>query len=389
MVRVNLMQECSIDFFRGTINATYERCICLESKLNNVKVPPVLDEYLLNLKTNLSTIKSKLYELLQDPNLGHEFLINQQYSRYYRLSQHLSILESYPITVLSRYNDDDFYFYNIIRILCKDINYPYRNPLVSTYCMTYYASELNTELLIVPFIDRNFLLDLPFILHELGHIILQKNEEEILNNFIQDLRAYITDEKNRVGEEDRSPEYIDLFNDLKIVWEESWIKEFASDLIATYLLGPSYGWSYFKLCSRFSKDIYRPGTLDDVSSEHPSHEVRMRTIIEALKELNVDISKLEQHWKEYTGSIKETPPQEYEYCYPDNLLKSLAKNIIVGCKNIGLRSFNEHDISKSELNLVNLINTSFEKFLEDSSNYREWEIGQIKDINDKVVNFDN
>jgi hypothetical protein len=254
--------------------------------------------------------------------------------------------------------------------------------------MTYYASQPRTELLIVPSIERNFLLDTPFILHELGHIILHKKEQEILNIFIEDLRKYIRDEKYRVGEEDRSSEYLNLFNNLEVVWEESWSKEFASDIIATYLLGPAYAWAYLKICNRFYKDIYVPGKLDDISSDHPSHEARMRCILEGLNILEIDITQLKNYWDEYIRTIRETPPQEYEYCYPGHLLKSLAKNVLDGCKNIGLKNYTEQSKQENNFNLVILVNESFNKFLENPSDYREWEINQIKDINDKIVNYD-
>jgi len=381
------MEDYFKRFFRGTVNATYNRCLSLESKLENVKTPPVLNEYMTKLQNNLREIKTKLNELIQDPNFGHDFLINQHYSRYYRLSQELSLLESYPITVISRLNDDDLYFYNLMGLFNKTINYPYSNPLVTTYCMTYFASHPGTELLIIPFVERDFLLDIPFLLHELGHIILHKKEKEILERFIQDLRKYIIDEKNRVEEEDRSPEYKDRFSDLEIIWEESWSKEFASDLIATYLLGPAYGWSYLKTCSRFSKEIYSPGSMDDLSSDHPSHESRMRCILEMLKLLEIDISSIQKHWNEYIKTIRDSPPQEYEQCYPNHLLKSIAKNVLEGCKNLGLRCYNEQEFQPEELNLIVLINESFNKFLEDPSEFRKWEIKQIGDIDNRIINL--
>ena len=175
------------NFFKAEIYDTYHRCIELETKLEKTPLPDQLKEYASDIKVRLNKVKSKLNNLISDPNLGHEFLIRQQLFSYIGLYESLSILESYPITVLSRYNEDDLYFFNLIQIFSKNINYPHKTPLTTSFCMTHHASHPNTNLIIVPFIDRKFLLDLPFILHELGHIIFHLNETALSNDFIQDL----------------------------------------------------------------------------------------------------------------------------------------------------------------------------------------------------------
>lgn len=383
------MQEYFTNFFKGEVHDTYNRCIELELKLEKCELPEPIKEYASEIKTKLIEIKNKLNNLLNDQNLGHEFLLYQQLFSYNRLSESLSLLESYPITVLSRYNEDDLYFYSLINRFSKDINYNYKSPLATGFCMTHYASQPHTNLIIVPFIDRKFILDLPFILHELGHIIFHSKENEFSNDFIQDLREYIKDEKKRVDQEDRSSKYKELYDNLQSTWEDSWIKEFVSDLIATYLTGPAYGWAYIKLCNRFSIDVYDPGKLDKLYSEHPADEARMRSILEMLDLLKIDTSNIREHWKEYIQKYCGNPPQEYEYCYPDSLLKSLTNNVIKGCRDIGLKCFLDHSDEDIDDNLILLINQSMEKFLKDPEGYHDWETEKISKIDEKISILNN
>lgn len=372
------------NFFKAEVYDTYNRCIELEVKLGKSALPEQVKEYASEIKARLNEVKLKLNDLLSDPNLGHEFLIRQQLFGYNRLYESLSLLESYPITVLSRYNEDDLYFYNLIRLFSKNINYTHISPLATSFCMTHHASQPHSNLIIIPFIDRKFLLDLPFILHELGHIIFHLNENEFSNDFIHDLRKNIQQEKKRVDLEDRASKYKELYNDLQSIWEDSWVKEFVSDLIATYLLGPAYVWAYIRLCNRFSINIYYPGRLDMLQSGHPSDEARMRSILKMLDTLNIDSSRIREHWNEYSNKYCGKPPQEYEYCYPDHLLKSIIENVIKGCKAIGLKCYTDQKDDDADNNLILLVNHSMEKFIEDPEGYHDWELDKINKITEKM-----
>lgn len=364
------------------------RCCVLGNLLDETKHR---DEILHDVKITrkyINRIKEKSDLPFYDHDFGAKQLLQNQIQSYKRLAEALKLVEGFQVTFLLRYTDKDYYFSKLLRSITQQINYSDTIPLITASSMEYYKVCLTRgdmpHILLVPADEDIFLLSLPDLFHELGHIIFLNNEDKLSGNFVRDLNSYIKNEKKRVDVETR-PIQKELYDDLEGQWKENWVKEHVANMIATYLVGPSFGWSHLRLCANSSNNIYFPGMLDD-KYPHPSFESQMIGILKILKfqGLNSEVRILENKWSSYTKILRDLPPPEYEFCYPDTLLQSLATNVVTGCSHLGLVSYIEQSKSKNHINFPLLLNNAWKLFLGNPHEYIKWEVEQVKRVRDYI-----
>ncbi len=88
-------------------------------------------------------------------------------------------------------------------------------------------------------------------------------------------------------------------------------------------------------------------------------------------------------WNSYLDASRESRPQDYEVCYPQTLLDSLAKNVIAGCRSLGVRGFDQ-PVEGSASHVPALLAEAWDRFLADASTYSEWERAQIEDLRQEL-----
>lgn len=195
----------------------------------------------------------------------------------------------------------------------------------------------------------------------------------------------LINEKTREGSPDEIPRTIRYLHEQ---WK-SWLVEFFCDLFATYTLGPAYVWSHLHLSAKISDDVYQLSIVLDQS--HPADEARMRMLQHGLsntkfdKELEAIITewnKLKSFWAE--------PPPEYQYAYPDQLLKEITEIFLKGIQNSGFNVTTPEKMRNEKDTVRSTLNESWNKFWECTiEEFREWETQRIEFLKKDIVTVKN
>jgi len=366
------------DFLRGLVLDLGKRCLTLQQVLQSRAFSPDVQDYVVGIHVLLNNIYNEIQLLLEDPAFGAPQLLPNQLNEYKRLAQTVYLIESYPLPVITRYNEEDHQMFLLCKSLATQINYPLPVPVLSTFSREYYWSEVRFNLISVPVCEGSFLLGLPDLCHELGHILFFHYERDFSYEFLVDLSEYIEKEKREVDAGRRPPGYKPFYDHIHALWKGPWIKEFASDMIATYIVGPAYAWANMSLCSKMSPNIFSP---EDPTS-HPPDESRMRAVFAIFRCAGIQdtVEKIDQRWKRYIALTGNLEPPDYHLSYPDSLLTSLANHIYKACIGVSLRMFTEQKQSSGSINIPLLLNEAWDVFLTSPESYSQWEANCVNDL---------
>lgn len=337
--------------------------------------PDVRDHALLAYQLSES-VRRRVAQLLSDPSLGTEALAPNHLQLYKRWNESAALVESYLLPFIERYADTDRRLTRLCRRLTDQVAWPLPAPLVVGISSQYYWTVPEFNVVCTPTAEATTLLGLPDLCHELGHVLLVHNESTLVGDFLQEVAEYIREERRRVATGQRPPEYEALYDGLFAQWSDEWVREFVCDMVATYLLGPAFGWQHLRLCAGRSRVAYHPA-LGEVA-EHPSDEARLRGIVATLEQLGAaDLgTRLHAMWGSYLTASGESRPAEYDVCYPQRLIAGLARRTVDGCRGIGLRSFS--DSAHHGSHIPSLIGEAWDRFLADPDNYGDWERPQME-----------
>jgi hypothetical protein len=319
---------------------------------------------------------------MADPTLGTPPLLANNLRDYRLRAQWIKLLEWFPVPAVLHYGPSDHYFFTLISRVASQIDYPLPVPVVSALSKDYYWSQPLFNLIGVPALEEHSLLGLPDMFHELGHILIRKQRDELLGRFREELRAHFAAEKQRVRDSQKPPEYEVIIERVQEQWVDAWMAEFASDMIATYLVGPAYGWANLRLCSSsLSDDVFRPGP-DDIAATHPSDDARLRGIVKMLDLLGLgaDVRQIERRWDDYATLTGHNAPQDYALCYPPVLLERLTQLVYHGCTGLGLRVFTEQASTSGDINIPMLVNDAWKEFLTRPDKYPQWEESRLAEL---------
>jgi len=321
----------------------------------------------------VESIRRQVAQVLQDESLGLSILLPNHLQIYRRWCERVSVIESYPFPFVERYAPSDRHLTRLCQRLTSQIGWPLHPPLIAAFSNQYYWTMAEFNIICVPAAEGTTLLGLPDLCHELGHILHLAREEDLVGNFLKELASYIQQEQRRVVREQRPTEYRFLYTILFAQWEGSWLLEFVADMVATYLVGPAFGWQHVRLCASASSAAYHP-TLGE-QAEHPADEARLRGMVAVLTQMGAADAgaRITSLWNSYLDASRETCPQDYEVCYPQTLLDSLAKAVIAGCRSLGVRSFDQ----PVEGSVPALLAEAWYRFLADAQTYPDWEREQI------------
>jgi hypothetical protein len=251
--------------------------------------------------------------------------------------------------------------------------------VVAAFSSQYYWTAAGFSLICAPATAGTTLLGLPDLCHELGHILLLHHEAVLVGDFVQELTDYIEREQRRVDNQQRPPDYRRLYELLFVHWRDWWLREFISDMAATFVIGPAFGWQHVRLCVGGSRAAYHP-SLGEMA-EHPADEARLRGVLAVLDRMGAAEAgtRIRALWDRYLPVSQESPPAEYEVCYPQALMESLARGSIEGCRQLGLRGFNL-DVAGHPNDLASVLSEAWERFIADPETYAEWERGQLEGL---------
>jgi len=369
------------DILRGLFRDLVRRCQVLRLHLEHHTHHPDVQAYAAEILDFIAQIEDETAELMTNPILGTPRL-QANYLRDFRLrAQLIRLLESFPVPAILTYGQSEHYFFTLITEIARQIQYPFSVPIVSSWSKDYYWAQPAFNLLGVPALEEHSLLGLPDLLHEKGHFILRQREKDLLERFRRQLKTHFARERRRARDIQKPPQYDLILDRIQKQWSDEWVVEFACDMIATYLVGPAYGWANLRLCSTMSNDIFRPGP-DDAEAVHPADDARVWGIVKMLEllGLQIDACEIKRVWDDYAALAGHQPPPDYELCYPMSLLEKLAQSVIRGCATLQLKAYTEQVATVGEINIPILLNQAWKEFLEKPDIYPEWEEQALKKL---------
>jgi len=362
-------------FLRGVLMDLERYCVVVRDRLAAPSVADEVRDYALDAYGAVERVRREVSALLVDPMLGSPALQPTQYRQYRRWRELVLLVESYPLLFVERYDASDRRLTRLCRRLAGQVGWPLPPPLVAAFSTQYYWTEPRFNVVCAPATEGATLLNLPDLYHELGHILMERREEDLVGDMAGEIDAYVRAEKGRVEMQQRPPHYRPLYDRLLGQWRGVWLAEFVADMVATYIGGPAFGWQHIRLCAGMSHGAYVPGL--DETADHPADEARLRGIVAVLDNLGLgdDARRIRDLWARYLHVGGETRPADYEVCYPQALVASLARRVVAGCDALGLRPFAPR--AEEGGSIVALVGEAWEIFLEDSPGYEAWERARL------------
>jgi hypothetical protein len=243
-------------FLRGMLGDLERRLIVLRDRLAAVVTDPDVRDLVITLYRAVETTRRDVAGLLADPTLGMQALLPNHLQLYRRWHEQADLVEAEPLLVVERYAEPDRRLTRFCRRAATDVRWPSSPPLVSASSNEYYWTHTYVEFICVPATEDRCLLGLPDLFHELGHLLLLRHEPQLVGDFHQNLEDYIVGELRRVDTGQRAPEYRQLYVELFSQWRDAWFQEFVCDMVATFLIGPAFGWQHIRLCMSSGTDAY-------------------------------------------------------------------------------------------------------------------------------------
>ena len=309
---------------------------------------------------------------LADPDIDDPNYATNYFRDYCYITRLLRELEDFSLLVLKRFNESDQRATDLMRAICTESGYPYQAPICTAISSQYFWTIPNMDLVFVPCLEPDHVLGLPDIYHELGHILLfrEKNRLEfpalaLVDDHYDRLRA----EGKRLNWPDASLEHVEQFQHN---WRRSWLLEFASDLIATYLIGPSFGWCNIRTATNLGGELF-VGT-----DSHPADDARATAIGMMLTEIGFDDSRqrIQLRWGELIKLAVESPPPRYDLAYPPKLLEDLTQFLQKECEALGLKKFN----SDSSEGVAATIHSCWSQFRDKPESYANHERKALENL---------
>ena len=324
----------------------------------------------------LEELRSEIHTLAGSSELEVDALMNYNTIRYTMFQERIVVIELFRYLVIVNYGKPEEYFKKKIARIYNEINCMQKQPIVTTISNSenYYWALPGHNIIAVPTGEHRNLLNLPDLYHEIGHLIYNQYESYLKVSINNDINKYYLNEIQRVTDESRDPRLIPFFKDKNARWLSTWVMEFTCDFIATYLVGPAYGWTNLKLTtvSGGKNRVY----ADSLS--HPSDESRMRGIFFMMRLMGHDaeLTRIEKCWNEFLGAMSNTKPANYEQVLPQTIIEQLAKNVFAGCQKIDLRIYADQ-VKKFGNPISKILNDTWQVLLDDHTGFDKWEEEQI------------
>lgn len=370
-----------IPFIKGIFFDQQIRCSKMISGLTaddiNKDIDSVFFEKTIEMLTKL---RSDIQNLIDSGDLDIDQLAVNNFIRYNTFHETLQTIELFRYLVIINYGEPEVYFKRKIDRIYKEIDCLQKQPIITTISNSddYYWALPNYDIIAVPSGEERSLLNLPDLFHEMGHLIFKQYDRFLKGEIEQDISNFYDKEYQRIIYEQRSVALIDFYQSKRSSWVTSWIMEFVCDLIATYLVGPSFAWTNLKITALSSGK----SKIFMETKSHPSDESRMRAIMHMLEIMGHkhELSQINESWNKFLSATSNPVPQNYKYTFPDEILQALARYVLQGCADIGLKVYADQ-LKDVENPISKILNDAWNCMLTTPEKYAEWEkikIDQIK-----------
>lgn len=254
--------------------------------------------------------------------------------------------------------------------LLDDVSWPERAPLVSTFSTNYFWTVPKWRVIALPCGEERRLLGVPDLCHELGHALFSGEAKRLVADFPIELSAEIrgsTDPAALAGD----PRSVENLTQILYTWIDTWLQEFACDLIATYMVGPAFARQHARL--RAMSQPRSPHYWLGPTSSHPADEARMKVCLAALGQLGfqAEAAGIDAIWSEILTAEEAQRPAEFDLYHPPAMLERLAELVIAGCRDLGLRVYDP--AADPDADIPRLINEAWRRFDSEPDSYAVWE----------------
>jgi hypothetical protein len=371
-------------FVLGLASDLQQRCHRLLGLLDGHQPHPDVAEFNQRVIGRLRYTHRSLQSLLESDLIRHDPLWPYALFEYQDRAQETALVEQYAIPILLRYDGRDHQCYQLLTVLAREIGYPPGLlPVITVTSDQYYWAQPELRVVGMPIGDLEGILGWPDLLHELAHLLLAV-WPGFLAAFTPLVTQYYQEQRDLLGDIGGSEHDNQWLAVAQIKWGEkqegTWRVEFAADLIATYLVGPSYGWQHVRLAANHGSDPYdpSPGQVAD----HPANQARLDALLAMLRLLGLsrEAGQIQNRWSDMLAiEFYERQPQGYSLYYPQTLLEALAQAVFDGCRAHGLVPFTKH-VDHTNPSLVMLIDRAWQAFNQEPDRYPAWEIEAIEGL---------
>jgi hypothetical protein len=363
-------------YFDAAIRQTRERAKLLKGKIPQpVKAPELVSLQRL-CETRIDSIISQLDYLLNDTTILRKDVVKERIRIFRRIHADLSQLETTAIAALTRVHDDDVFLNKLVFQIHREINFPLSPPTVTCLSKGYFSINPSLHLLEVPLAESDFLLHLPDLYHEIGHLLIAAMNnpkvepfQQAFSGFLSAVADYFEAEHAANRRATGPTEYFTrVLDQLERYWI-NWATEIFCDLFATYSLGPAYAWAHFHLTAVHEGDPYDVRLVRFMS--HPPDQARMEAVLVALDLIGFTkhAAEVQQKWDALAKSTGAVQTPLYRRACPQHLLQKAAKQALEGTRKIGCRVVQEKTTDK----VHDLLNTAWHRFWNSPNDYHQWE----------------
>lgn len=305
--------------------------------------------------------------MLADPDLEDPAYATSYFRDYKDVARLMHELENLPLLVLRRFTKQDQTVTSLMAAICREVGFPHAAPICSSISSQYYWTVAHMDLVFVPCLEPDHLLGLPDGYHELGHILLFRDKKRLEYPALAIVDRWYDKTIAHGKQLNWAQASLDEVDGFRHQWRRSWLLEFGSDLIATYMVGPAFGWCNIRTSTNLG------GELFSGSESHPADDARARAIGLMLQRIGCDqpCEAIKQRWDELVALSNESPPDRYDLAYPGELLNELAEFFHTACASSGLRQYSE--TAKEAAPVTSAVNEAWRKLQEDPDAFGDYE----------------
>lgn len=369
-----------ISFVKGIFFDQVNRGKKMLSELRSPDIHAGVDrDFLAKTIRMLEDFCGDIEKLIHSGDLDVESLAPNNIIKYNTFHETLLKIELFRFLVIVNYDAPEEYFKKKVQRIYAEIDCFQKTPIVTTISNSenYYWALPAYDIIAVPSGEEKNLLNLPDLFHEMGHLIFNQYERYLKGNIDKQVSDFFKAEITLVLLEQRPKSLVKFFTEKREFWLGSWVMEFTCDFIATYLVGPAYGWTNLKLTTL---SCGKSSIFQDYAS-HPSDESRMRAIFYMLEKTghSSDVKSLQLSWQKFLGATKNVKPHNYAYIFPQQMIESLGDAVLTGCKAIGLKSYSDQ-VRDHKRPVSLLLNEAWATIMRSPNGFLKWESDTIQEL---------
>ena len=329
---------------------------------DSIAVIPVLLERIENLRREFTSLRGR-------DDLTAPDQLSRNLRSFQTLLMQLEELESFGLPIVTHYQQHfDGYLTSVMKQLCSEVGCPADSPHVcamstgtSGHGRDYYWYHSYFDTIFVPAAEKFSFLNLPDLLHELGHHILKTYRTVFLSPFFE----WIAEYRNKlervflledISDLKRIADARQVFSEF---WPQSWCDEVVCDLIAVHCVGQAYAWTNLKIC----QSSFPGNSIYYYSDSHPADAYRMDVILAMLKHLGISGENIRETWSEYATIFQRDKCFPYEHFFPPELAEKMAHHVYETCIDIGLLPCTEN--LPKDSTLISKLNHAWKNFREE------------------------